>query len=167
MGEFTFKILAKDLGKMERKMLKEHPVEVQRALKAGGTAVVRMLKAKTLALSVWDRGKIYRGWRSKALPKKLTVFNTEEHLLYVEGGRRAGARMPPITPIMHWVFRHLGVDNVKEAKSIAFAIAKSIAKKGIQARPILSAEGTTEQATELVMAEVAKAMTRLLRKASR
>lgn len=165
--QFTFRVLAKDLGKMERKLLREYPIEIQKSLKSAGGLIVRLLKERTVALGVWDRGKMYRGWRSKAEPKKLAVFNTEPHAVYVEHGRRAGARMPPVTPILMWVYRHLGVADPKQARSIAFAIAKSIARRGIAARPILTAEGATEEFAKVTLDAIAKGLDRAHRKSAR
>ena len=53
----------------------------------------------------------------------------------VEFGRKAGG-MPPVTPLITWVRKKIESDPIM-AKSIAFAIAKSIAKNGTQPRPFL------------------------------
>ena len=50
---------------------------------------------------------------------------------------RVDGFMPPVDPIQKWVTRKLGVKNQNEARSIAFAIAKSIEKRGIPAFPFL------------------------------
>lgn len=54
----------------------------------------------------------------------------------IEFGRKAG-KMPPVDIIQQWVKRKLRIDNIKKAKSAAFAIAKSIAKNGTRAYPFL------------------------------
>lgn len=48
----------------------------------------------------------------------------------VEFGRNPGS-MPPVDPLVKWVRRKLGVRNLQEAQSIAWAISKSIKKRGI------------------------------------
>ena len=48
------------------------------------------------------------------------------YLKYVESGRRAGAKPPPIAPIKEWA-RLKGIDE-----GLAFPIAKSIGEKGIK-----------------------------------
>ena len=48
-----------------------------------------------------------------------------EHYIFVDKGRRAGAKMPPIKPIQQWI-KQRGLDLN------AFAVARSIAKKGIK-----------------------------------
>lgn len=55
----------------------------------------------------------------------------------VEFGRKAG-RMPPVDIITQWVRRKLRVRDNKKAKSIGFAIAKSIARNGTKAYPFLA-----------------------------
>lgn len=55
---------------------------------------------------------------------------------YVEFGRRAG-RFPPFRFIYQWVkVKHFAADE-QEAKSIAYAIQKSIGKKGTRPHPFL------------------------------
>jgi len=48
-----------------------------------------------------------------------------DYYIFVDKGRRAGAKMPPIKPIQQWI-KQKGLDLN------AFAVAKSIAKKGIK-----------------------------------
>lgn len=54
----------------------------------------------------------------------------------VEYGREAG-RMPPVESLVKWVQRKVGVKNEKEARQVAWAIAKSIKARGIAASPFL------------------------------
>jgi hypothetical protein len=55
-------------------------------------------------------------------------FEFNEYGEYVDKGRRKGAKMPPIKPIEKWIKRK-GLDLN------AFAVAKSISKKGIKPFP--------------------------------
>tara|TARA_R100001244_G_C5160731_1_gene130970 strand:- start:396 stop:818 length:423 start_codon:yes stop_codon:yes gene_type:complete len=52
-----------------------------------------------------------------------------EHYEFVDKGRRAGAKPPPIKPIEAWI-------KQKDLDLNAFAVAKSIGKKGIKATNI-------------------------------
>ena len=55
---------------------------------------------------------------------------------YTEFGRRAG-KFPPFRYIYEWVrVKHFATDD-KEAKSIAYAVQKSIGKKGTKPHPFL------------------------------
>ena len=51
-----------------------------------------------------------------------------DYASYVETG--TGPHFPPIAPLMLWVSKRLGVRDEKQALSIAFAIAKTIARRG-------------------------------------
>tara|TARA_R110001632_G_scaffold194768_1_gene316232 strand:- start:171 stop:650 length:480 start_codon:yes stop_codon:yes gene_type:complete len=50
----------------------------------------------------------------------------EEYLKYVESGRKAGSKAPPVEPIKEWA-RAKGIPE-----GLAFPIAKSIGEKGIK-----------------------------------
>jgi hypothetical protein len=50
----------------------------------------------------------------------------EEYLKYVDEGRRAGAKPPPVKPIKEWA-KQKGLDE-----GLAYPIAKSIGEKGIK-----------------------------------
>ena len=51
----------------------------------------------------------------------------------MDEGRLPG-KMPPVNKLMPWVFQKLGAKDEKELKQKAFAVAKSIAEKGIEPR---------------------------------
>jgi len=53
----------------------------------------------------------------------------------IEYGRLAGT-MPPVEPLKKWARRKLGLSE-KEANGVAWAIAKTIQKRGIQPSPFL------------------------------
>lgn len=55
----------------------------------------------------------------------------------VEKGRRPGRAMPPVDPLGLWVHRKLGVP-ADEARSVAFAIAISIARKGTKGKQMFA-----------------------------
>ena len=48
----------------------------------------------------------------------------------IELGRRPGQTPPPIAPLIPWVRSKLGIDDAKEQRSVAFAIARKIGKSG-------------------------------------
>lgn len=55
--------------------------------------------------------------------------------LYVEFGRPPG-KMPPITKLLRWVQRKLGVRG-KAARAVAFLIGRKIGQTGTRAQPFL------------------------------
>ena len=78
--------------------------------------------------------------RSLDYKVKATGFGTsytlqilaEDYLKYVDEGRRAGAKQPPIQAIKDWV----QIKGLPEG--IEFAIAKSISKKGIKKTEVIA-----------------------------
>ncbi len=63
------------------------------------------------------------------------IIYTAPYAEAVEYGRSPGT-MPPVDALVKWVERKLGV-NPKEAKSVAFAIAKNIKERGILPCPFI------------------------------
>lgn len=78
------------------------------------------------------------------LYKTLKVISTEDgdlvfdlmlndYLVYIEGGRRIGAKFPPIKPIVEWAKRRgIPTDN-----STIFLIRRAISRDGIRPRPFM------------------------------
>lgn len=56
---------------------------------------------------------------------------------YVNEGRRPGAKMPPVQPILEWIrVRRIRTPQYTQPQ-LAWAIAKSISKKGIKPTPFI------------------------------
>lgn len=60
--------------------------------------------------------------------------NQNGYAAYVEYGRRSG-KMPPVDMISAWVYKKFHMADWKAATSMAWAIAKRIAKQGTQPHP--------------------------------
>ena len=57
-----------------------------------------------------------------------------DYLVYIESGRRKGARIPPVEPIERWCRQNgIPTDN-----NTLWAIRKAISRDGIKARPFMS-----------------------------
>lgn len=60
-----------------------------------------------------------------------------EYYKYVDSGRRKGS-MPPINPIIDWIMDNkISIPNGMDKRQFAFAIANSIANKGIRPKPFI------------------------------
>lgn len=57
-----------------------------------------------------------------------------DYLVFIESGRRAGAKFPPVEPIVNWAkARGIPTDN-----STIYLIRRAISRDGIKPRPFLS-----------------------------
>lgn len=67
------------------------------------------------------------------------VISMPNYAVFVDSGRKPNSKMPPVSDILNWIRRkNISVPNMFTKESFAFAIAKSIAKKGIKPRPFLT-----------------------------
>ena len=60
--------------------------------------------------------------------------NQSGYAIYVEYGRRAG-RMPPPDEMAQWAYKKYGLKDRKVARSLGWAIAVNIARKGTNPHP--------------------------------
>lgn len=57
-----------------------------------------------------------------------------DYITYIESGRRKGANMPPVEPIVRWARKHgIPTDN-----STIYLIRRAISRDGIKPRPIMA-----------------------------
>jgi hypothetical protein len=71
-----------------------------------------------------------------------------DYLKYVDGGRRPGAKQPPVSAIIPWVKRK-GIKIGKTPEQTAFVIAKSIKKNGIKPTNVISKAIQTTMRTKM------------------
>lgn len=90
---------------------------------------------KSIEVSTVERAE--PGWTIRVGPKAA-------HAKYVVHGRRAGAKMPPVQAIENWILQRglsIRITDARSAenavRSAAFAIARSIAKYGIDPYPFV------------------------------
>jgi len=122
----------------------------RRVLMAAGERLAEHARRK-----LRDSGKSVSGRTEKSIvassPKKdshgywkTLVGPKAKHAVYIIKGRRPNSRMPPVSAILKWI-RARGIIPRQEGnrkisqKSLAWAIAKSIAKKGIKPFPFMTA----------------------------
>lgn len=63
----------------------------------------------------------------------IVSFMLNDYVQYIESGRRAGSKMPPLEPIVQWA-RKRGIPT--DSRTM-FAIRKKIAEDGIRPRPFM------------------------------
>ena len=101
-------------------------------------------------ISEYSSGKLYKTIDYTITSKSdsyLVTINLEEYWKFIEKGRRAGAKMPPVSAIENWIkVRKIiprpvalksGKQRVPTVQQLAYVIARSIARNGIAARPFM------------------------------
>lgn len=105
-------------------------MEIVRAVMSSDAGINRKVMRNTLTDS-----DIYREIDVIATHDGDLVFDfmLNNYLKYIESGRRAGAKMPPVKPIEDWAKKHgIPTDN-----STIFLIRRAISREGIASRPIM------------------------------
>ena len=79
---------------------------------------------------------LYKTLQVKASNDGDVVFDLmlNDYLVFIESGRRAGAKFPPVEPIVNWAKkRGIPTDN-----STIFLIRRAISRDGIRPRPFMA-----------------------------
>lgn len=151
--KFTFDTYAEELHH-DRDLVKRAVEVIRTTVKLHGPRAVQA-EISDMARAPVDRGTYRRSFRFDDIPDGAVVYNFAPYAPVIEGGRRPGSKPPPIGPIMDWVRRkgvgrQYGPNQAGKRKvtaklgdaairSIAFAIARAIGKRGIPAYHILEA----------------------------
>jgi len=104
--------------------------EIVRAVMSSDLGVNRKVGRNTLTDS-----DIFNNLKVTATNDGDLVFDylLNGYIKYIESGRRAGAKMPPVEPIEEWAKKHgIPTDN-----NTIWAIRRAIAKDGISPRPLM------------------------------
>ena len=101
-------------------------------------------------ISEYASGKLYKTIDYTITSKSdsyLVTINLEAYWVFLEKGRRAGAKIPPVSAIENWIkVRKIlprpvtlksGKQRVPTVQQLAYVIARSIARKGIALRPFM------------------------------
>lgn len=100
---------------------------VDEILSKAGDEFVNDLRKQFTALGLNDTHKAEKALSSSVSKGTLKIDGLLRTVVLITG--RKNGKFPPLEPIEKWAIRKLGVDE-KEAKGIAFVIARKIAKKG-------------------------------------
>lgn len=77
--------------------------------------------------------KIFKEMYAKASGNIVIQLLLNDYVQYIESGRKAGSKLPPIQPIVQWAKkRGIPTDN-----STIFLIRRAIAEDGIRPRPFM------------------------------
>ena len=76
---------------------------------------------------------IFKDMYAKASGNIVIELLLNNYVQYIESGRKAGSKFPPIKPIREWAKKKLG----KEDNSTIFLIRRAIVRDGIKPRPFM------------------------------
>ena len=139
-----------------------------KALTEFGQKIVDNYRAELEACNYQD-GQLYRTLSYSVKMENsswLISISLEEYWKYIEAGRRAGAKMPPLDVIEKWInVRQIiphsmtlksGKTVIPSVKQLSFLIARSIGKRGIQPRPFF--KQSFEEAKREYLAKIEEAI---------
>jgi len=166
MTSFVRQVKLDDLGKYERMLARNAPKLAKSMLERTAREAVQKLKARTTAVDAVATGKLRNGWKVEKAPRgvSFSIVNKRAYALYVERGRRKGAKRPPVRAIELWVRTKLGITG-REARGVAFVIARRISERGIKGRFIVL--GTYRPIIALYRQNVDKALERYYKERAR
>ena len=138
MPRVTVRVSPRALGRMEKKLaagFRRQRVVV--ALRAAGRWMVMWLRAQSR--DIVYKGAYRDGWYQRVRGATLVISNSAPHFPFVEYGRRAGKKQPPLKPIRDWV-----ISKGMRADA-AFPVARAIGRRGIRARPLFTKASTQKR----------------------
>lgn len=104
--------------------------------------IVRMVMESNVGINskvgrnTLTNSEIYKTLAVKATNDGDLIFDIilNDYIQFIESGRRKGAKMPPVEPIVRWARKHgISTDN-----STIYLIRRAISRDGIAPRPIMS-----------------------------
>jgi hypothetical protein len=116
--------------------------EVKKAMQEVGQETVLTMKDLLTRQNAVASGNLRDTLTAKTIQADNELIDTQiegaDYAIFVDQGRKAGDRMPPVQAISAWInTRKISVSG-KTTQQLAWAMAKSIAKKGIRARPFIA-----------------------------
>lgn len=138
---------------------------IRREVHTAGLAIVQDVISREVPIPV-NTANYRRGWQARDLDTGAVIYNDVPYAAIIEGGRRPGARMPPVQIILDWV-RKKRIGNTfigpiqpthgprpskgqgrrltarqdtveRQQWWISLQIARAIAKRGIRGRHIMT-----------------------------
>lgn len=119
----SIKIKPDELAPELRKRFSQIPKTINKGLRKGAMRGRTHLVKQTPV----DLGQMKNSWRVSGTD----IINDAPHAGIIEGGARPHkVNAAGIAALAGWARRKLGITNEKEAKGVAFAIAKKLEKEG-------------------------------------
>ena len=89
-----------------------------------------------VGVNTLSNSDIYRTLQVRATNDGDLIFDIilNDYLVYIENGRRKGAKMPPVEPIVKWCKKK----GIPSDNSTVYLIRRAISMDGIKARPFMA-----------------------------
>lgn len=89
-----------------------------------------------VGVNTLSNSDIYRTLQVRATNDGDLIFDIilNDYLVYIENGRRKGAKMPPVEPIVKWCKKK----GIPSDNSTVYLIRRAISRDGIKARPFMA-----------------------------
>ncbi len=131
MPVWTPEEFAKEVGRRTKKRQR------QARDAAYGVALRGVFEGAEVAerLRIVDRRTYIQRFKARRTKTGAVLLNDAPHASVIEFGRRPGARRPPLSAIIGWVRRKLGIRG-KRGKAAAFLIARAIGRRGLPAHAV-------------------------------
>ncbi len=135
------------------------------------SAPVKGSRSKLPAMPLVNNGAVASGrylkdWKAKRMTMAgvmgVLIYNTKVYAPNIEYGRKPG-RMPPVQAIRQWLQKKFSLPY-RQAKKLAYPVARKIAQRGIPGRKILTAERTADALFFYLEEAVEKAIQRAARR---
>lgn len=120
-----------------KRVLKEQPERIKRAINAGIEAGARRGRSHMLDKGPKDQGDYRKSWAVAKGSTGVVLKNDTPYAGVLERG--AKPHFPPLAPLTQWVMRRLGKRG-PEAVSIARAIQHKISQEGLPAKYVARME---------------------------
>jgi len=163
MAHYEFIVNADRLGLVNRERARLFASELNNEWAKCNAQATADLRMRTERAKKIDLGMLVRGWNDRveeiAEGTRATLYNDAPHHVFVEMGRRAGARMPPVAVIAAWCGRKLG------DSTLGFIVARAIGRRGIPPTPLMTAKDFQRWARQLFAHGLMAASDRVARSA--
>ena len=134
---------------------------IQRAARSIAMRALTVVQEETANKGAFNYGTYRAAWFATPMQRGtqtgVLVGNKAPYAGVVEYGRRKGSKRPPREPIARWAQRKFGIPY-PEAKRVAFAISRAIARNGIQGRFVLTSDKTTKKFKQIMEHELLHAL---------
>lgn len=92
-----------------------------------------LVNEKVGSNTISPNSDIYKEMYAKASGNIVIQLLLNDYVQYIESGRKAGSKFPPIQPIVQWAKKR----NIPTDNSTIFLIRRAIAEDGIRPRPFM------------------------------